>query len=103
MPTDEDLLGLSEDDSDKGDVSSDSSTHTFVPETLSDIDSDINPDLPTRSVGNDQTPHVKAGVVEGTKPETDDGKSAKTVPVEATKERPEVEMASKPVISGGEE
>ncbi len=33
--TDDQLLGLSEDDSDKGDVSSDSSNETIVPETLS--------------------------------------------------------------------
>ncbi len=42
------LLNLSEDDSDRGDVSSDSSTHTIIPETFSDNDSDFNTDLPTR-------------------------------------------------------
>ncbi len=106
--TDEELLGHNEDDCDKGDVSSNSSTNTIVPETLSDIDSDFSPDLLTRFAGNDQTPLAKAGFVEGTKP-------AKIVPVKATKESPEVEMVSKPlevkddkiiekpVISGGGE
>ncbi len=77
--TDDQLLDLSEDDSDKGDVSSDSSTQTIVPETLSDRDSDFNPDLPTRLDGQDQTPLVKDGVVESDKPEADEGKSEKTV------------------------
>ncbi len=82
--TDDQLLDLSEDDSDKGDVSSDSSNETIVPETLSDRDSDFNPDLPTRLDGQDQTPLAKDGVVESDKPEADEGKSEKTVPVEAT-------------------
>ncbi len=54
--TDDQLLDLSEDDSDKGDITSDSSTHTVVPENLSDNDSDFNVDLPTRVAGKDQTP-----------------------------------------------
>ncbi len=49
--TDNQILGLSEDDSDKGDVSSDSSNEIIVPETSSDRDSDFNPDLPTRLDG----------------------------------------------------
>ncbi len=47
-------------------------------------DSDFNPDLPTRLDGQDQTPFEKDGVVERDKPEADEGKSEKTVPVEAT-------------------
>ncbi len=95
--TDDQLLGLSEDDSDKGDVSSDSSTKTIVPETLSDRDSDFNPDLPTRLDGLDQTHLEKDGVVESDKSEADEGKSEKTVPVEATMKSSEIEMASKPL------
>ncbi len=95
--TDDQLLDLSEDDSDKGDISSDSSTHTVVPENFSDNDSDFNPDLPTRVAGRDQTPLAKGGVVENDKPKADEGKSEKTVPVEATMESSDVEMASKPL------
>ncbi len=69
--TEDQLLDLSEDDSDKGDIISDSSTHTVVPENLSDNDSDFNPDLPTRVVGRDLTPLAKGGVVESDKPEAD--------------------------------
>ncbi len=94
--TDDQVLDLSEDDSDKGDISSDNSTYTVVPENLSDNDSDFNPDLPTRVAGRDQTPLVKGGVIESDKPEADKGKSDKTVPVEATTESSYVEMASKP-------
>ncbi len=95
--TDDQLLDLSEDNSDKGDISSDSSTHTVVPENFSDNDSDFNPDLPTRVAGKDQTPLAKGGVVESDKPEADEWKSDKTVPVEATMESSDVEMASKPL------
>ncbi len=95
--TDDQLLDLSEDDSDKGDVSSDSLTQTIVPETLSDRDSDFNPDLPTRLDNQDQTPFAKDGVVESDKPEADEGKSEKTVLVKATTESSDVEMASKPL------
>ncbi len=95
--TDDQLLDLSEDDSGKGDVSSDSSTHTVVPETFSDNDSDFNTDLLTKFAGQNQTILAKDGDVESDKPETDEGKSAKTVPVEATIESPEIEMASKPL------
>ncbi len=65
--TDDDLLDISKDDSDKGDISSDSSTHTVIPENLSDNDSDFNLDLPTRFAGKDQTPLAKGGVVESVK------------------------------------
>ncbi len=95
--TDDQLLDLSVDDSDKGDVSSDSSTHTVVPETFSDNDSDFTSDLPTVFAGKNQTPLAKDGDVESDKPEIEQGKSAKTVPVEATIESPEIEMASKPL------
>ncbi len=88
--TDDELLDLSKDDSDKGDITSDSCTHTVVPENLSDNDSDFNPDLPTRVAGRDQTP-----LVESDKPEADKGKSEKIVPVEATTESSDIEMASK--------
>ncbi len=44
----------------------------------------------------DQTPLAKGGVVESDKCETDEGKSEKTVQVEATTESSDVEMASKP-------
>ncbi len=81
--TDNQLLGLSEDHSDKGDVSSDSSNETIVPNTFSDRDSDFNPDLSTRLDGQDQTPLEKDRVVDSDKPEADEGKSEKTVPVEA--------------------
>ncbi len=81
---DNDLLAISEDDSDKADISSDSSTHTVVPENLSDNDSDFNQDLPTRVAGKDQTSLAKGGVAESDKPEADEGKSEKIVPVEAT-------------------
>ncbi len=94
--TDDQLLDLSEDDSDKGDVLSDSSTHTIIPETVSDNDSNFNTDLLTRFAGLDQTPLAKDGDVESDKPETDERKSVKTVPVEAMTESPEIEMASKP-------
>ncbi len=95
--TDDQLLGLSEDDSDKGDVSSDSSNETIVPDTFSDRGSDFNPDLPTRLDGQEQTPLAKDGVVKSNKPEADEGKSEKTVPGEATTKSSEVEMASKPL------
>ncbi len=88
--TDDQLLDLSEDDSDKGDVSSDSSSHTVAPETFSDNNSDFNTDLPTTFAGQNQSPLVKDGDVESDKPETDEWKSAKTVPVRATIERPEI-------------
>ncbi len=71
----DELLELSEDDSDMGDITSYSSTHTVIPENLSDNDSDFNPDLPTRVAGRDQTPLVKGVVVESDKPEADRGKS----------------------------
>ncbi len=95
--TDDQLLDLSEDDSDKEDISSDSSTHTVVPETFSDNDYDFNPDLLTRVAGRNQTHLAKGGVVESDKPEADEGKYEKTVPVEATTESSDVEMASKPL------
>ncbi len=95
--TDNQLLGLSEDDCDKGDVSSDSSNETIIPETLSDRDSDFNPDLPTSLDCQDQTPLKKDGVVESDKPEADEGKSEKTVLVEATTKSSDIEMASKPL------
>ncbi len=95
--TDDQLLDLSEDDSDKGDVSSDCSNETIVPETLSDRDSNFNPDLPTRLDSQNQTPLEKDGVVESDKPEADEGKSEKTVPVEAMTKSSDVEMASKPL------
>ncbi len=95
--TDDDLLDISEDDSDKRDISSDRSTHTAIPENLSDNDSDFNPDLLTRVAGKDQTPLAKGEVVESVKPEADEGKSEKIVPVEAMMESSDVEMASKPL------
>ncbi len=95
--TDDQVLDLSEDDSDGGDVSSDSSTHTIIPGTFSDNDSDFNPDLPTKFAGQNQTPLAKDGDVKSDKPETDKEKSAKTVLVEALTESPEIEMASKPL------
>ncbi len=61
--TDDELLDLSEDNSDKGDISPDSSTHTVVPENLSDNDSDFNSDLPTKVAVRDQAPLAKGGVV----------------------------------------
>ncbi len=97
LVTDNAFLDLSEDDSDKGDIASDSSTHTVIPQNLSDNDSDFNPDLSTRVSGSDQTPLTKGGVVESDKPETDKGKFEKTVLVEATTESSDVEMASKPL------
>ncbi len=95
--TDDQLLDISEDDSDQGDVSSDSSTHTVVPETFSDNDSDFNTDLPTKFAGQNQTPFAKDRDVESDKPETSEGKSAKTVLLEETIEIPEIETASKPL------
>ncbi len=71
--TDDELLDLSEDDSDMGDITLDSSTNTVIPENLSDNDSDFNPDLPTRVAGRDQTPLSKGGVVDSDKPEADKG------------------------------
>ncbi len=73
----------------------DSSNETIVPDTFSDRDSDFNPDLSTRLDGQDQTPLEKDGVVESDKPEADEGKSEKTVPVEATTKSSDIEMASK--------
>ncbi len=74
--TDDQLLDLTEDYSEKVDLSSDNPTHTVVLENLSDF----NPDLPTRVAGKDQTPLAKVGVVEIDKSESDEGKSEKTVP-----------------------
>ncbi len=71
--------------------------HTAVPENLSDNDSDFNPDIPTRVAGKDQTPLAKGGIVKSVKPEANEGKSGKIVPVEATTESSDVEMASKPL------
>ncbi len=82
--TDDQLLGLSEDGSDKGDVLSDSLNETIVPDTFSDRDSNFNPDIPTRLDGQDQTPLAKDRVVESDKPEDDEGKSEKTVQVKST-------------------
>ncbi len=63
--TDDQLLGVSEDDGDNRDACSDTSTKTIVLETHSDDDPDFNPDLPTRFAGQDQTPPLaKDGVVE---------------------------------------
>ncbi len=95
--TDDQLLGLSEDDSDKGDISWDSSNETIVPNTFSDRDSDFNTDIPTRLDCQDQSPLEKDGVVESDKPEADEEKSEKTVPVEATTNSSDVEMASEPL------
>ncbi len=94
--TDDQLLGISEDDSDNGDASSDSSTKTIVLETHSDDDPDFKPDLPTRFAGQDQTPLVKDGVVECDIPLTNEVKSEKIVPVEEKTESADVEMVSKP-------
>ncbi len=91
--TDEELLGHSEGDGDKEEIPSDSLTHTIIPKTLSDSDTDLNPYLPTRFGGKDQT---TLGDVESEKPESDEGKSAKIVPVEARTGSPEVEKASNP-------
>ncbi len=88
---------LSKDDSDKGDASSDSSNKTIVPEIFSDNDSDFDPDLPTRFAGGDQTPLGKDGDVKSDKPEADNRKSAKTVPIEAITESSDIEMASNPL------
>ncbi len=99
--TDNDLLDLSKDDSDKGDISSNSSTQTVIPESLSlgnlDNYSDFDLDLPTRVAVKNQTPLAKGGVVESDKPEADEGKSEKIVLVEATTESFDIEMASKPL------
>ncbi len=95
--TDDELLDLSEDISDKGYISSDTSTHTVVPENLSENYSDFKQDLPTRVAGMDQTPLAKGAVVKCDKPEVDEGKSEKIVQVEAMTESFDTEMASKPL------
>ncbi len=89
------LLALSEYQSDKGDISSDSSTHTVIPDNLSDNNSDFNPDLPTRIAGRDQTPLAKGSFVESDKPEADEGKSEKIELVEAVTESSGVEVGIK--------
>ncbi len=94
--TDDQLLGVSKDDGDNRDASSDTSTKTIVLETHSDDDPDFKPDLPTRFAGQDQTPLVKDGVVECDIPVADEGKSEKIVPLEEKTESADVEMASKP-------
>ncbi len=94
--TDDQLLGISEDDSENGDASSDTSTKTIILETHSDDDPDFKPDLPTRFAGQYQTPLAKDGVVECDIPVTDEGKSEKIVPVEEKTESADMEMASKP-------
>ncbi len=94
--TDDQLLGISEDDGENGDASSDTSTKTIVQEKHSDDDPDFKPDLATRFAGQDQTPLAKDGVVECDLPVTDEGKSEKIVPVEEKMESADVEMVSKP-------
>ncbi len=73
--TDDQLFDLSKDDSDKGDVLSDSSTHTVIPETFSDNDSHFNTDLPTRFADQNQTPLAKDGNFESDKPGNNNRKS----------------------------
>ncbi len=94
--TDDQLLGVSEDDSENGDASSDTLTKTIVQETHSDDDPDFKPDLPTMFAGQDQTPLAKDGVIECDIAVTDEGKSEKIVPVEEKTESADVEMVSKP-------
>ncbi len=93
--TDDQLLGISEDDGDNRDASSDTSMKTIVLETHSDDDPDFKPDLPTKFAGQDQTPLVKDGVVECDIPVDDEGKSEKIVPVKEKTASADVEMASK--------
>ncbi len=67
-------------------------TH-FVQETLSDVDDDFNPDLPTEFGNIDPAKDV---VVEKENTEIDDGKSEKKAPVLVKKESTESAKVSQP-------
>ncbi len=92
--TDDDLLRHSEDE--EGEIYSDSSIHTLVQETLSDMDDDFDPDLPTEFGIIDQATPSKDVVVEKENTEIDDGKSEKKVPVLVKKESTESGKVSQP-------
>ncbi len=100
--TEEELLRQREDEEE--DIFLDSSTHTIVPDTFSDMDEDFDPELPTEYGKFEQATHVKDVVVEKEidngksekKLPFDDGKFEKKVPALVKKESTESAEASKP-------
>ncbi len=83
--TESNLLGKREDE--EGEIYSDASTHTVVPDTFSDMDDNFDTALPTEFRKFEQATPVKEVVVEK---EIDDGKSEKKLPTDKRKSEKKV-------------
>ncbi len=96
--TEDNLLSHSDSDGNEGEVQSDSSNATMVPDTFSDDDSEFNPELPTRMELSNQTTPAKDVVIKKENAATNNWKSEKKVLATPTTQSTESVMVAKPHV-----